>query len=89
MSRDTSLIRTSAVIKMPSGNSVKIPMEAILGPAWIICAQVDPYSHGPLSNSHSAFLDFCERMKRTHTQMRCPTCGKFTVWNRRKPENKS
>ena len=71
------------VFSFPSGAEVEVPLFQVLGPSFLDCPQIEIEKSGPLSNDYCAFTDFVERMRKTHRQMRCPTCGKFTVWNKR------
>lgn len=33
-----------------------------------------------LGETRETFLDYCERMNKTHTLRKCPMCGLFKLW---------
>ncbi|HEY3259615.1 MAG TPA: hypothetical protein VGJ95_04990 [Pseudonocardiaceae bacterium] len=36
--------------------------------------------HTPQPAGYSEWFDWAERMSRTHDQVRCPGCGRFSIW---------
>ncbi len=35
---------------------------------------------GPLTTGYGAFMDFANKMSKTHAQVRCPSCGLWKIW---------
>ena len=50
-------------------------------------ASLPECKHTPCPSDYVAWHDWAERKAKTHTQHRCPTCGRFAVWKRARADS--
>jgi len=53
-----------------------------------MCECPDEANHTLCPSGYTAWFDWMEEMRKTHKQVRCPTCQCFSIWIP-KPESKT
>lgn len=48
------------------------------------CPDVQNHSKPPKRQTALEFFDWCQKMRKTHTQHQCPTCGFWVIWEPKK-----